>query len=48
MAERDRRQELQNVPLTHLDHADRVVPLSAHQKTRDAMTRPRDFTIGVA
>ena len=30
MAVRGRLQELQKVPLTHLDHADRVVPYSAH------------------
>jgi hypothetical protein len=32
-------QELEKVPLTHLDHTDRVVPFSAHSKTRDARMR---------
>jgi hypothetical protein len=38
-AERGRGQELQNVPLTHLDHADGVVLFPAHPKTRDVRMR---------
>jgi hypothetical protein len=47
MAFSDGREALQNVPLTYLDHADRAVPLSIHQKTRDARMRLTDFTMGV-